>query len=204
MRTQEALQSVAAWVNSRAEKIYFIAVSGGTCAGKSTFANALKEFFGKSDVSIIRLDDYFKDFSDPTLPHGFLGYPQFDVPDAYHLDEIGKDLARLDAGQTVVCPVYDIASNRRISAKGAKIYPRRILVVEGLFTFQIASLYSPLKIYVEASDTIRLLRRIDRDTSQFGIPEGEVNQAFFERFLPLHQQFVQPQRGIADIIVETD
>ena len=93
-----------------------VLIAGASCSGKTTFA----EWLGKnlSKHAIILMDDYFRDHDDPELPPYGGIYPAFDMPEAYHLDELSDDLGRLLSGENVWTPIYQISENKRTGKLG--------------------------------------------------------------------------------------
>lgn len=185
--------------------------AGGTCSGKRFFAELLKEkaFLRGRSVSIIEMDSYFRDIDDPRLPHAGT-FPIFDVPEAYHRDEIRSHVIDLICGRSIRYPKYDIGSNRRVIGETELMEPGDIIVVDGLFAIsELAFLpLSPydgkvdiLRVFIDASMSVRLNRRIKRDTRQFGIREKRVIEAFTDWLLPLHTENVEPQKNDADMII---
>lgn len=202
MNQNHALEYIETWLKRRPRPRILIAVAGGTCSGKTFFSQKIREYFGLDQVSILRLDDFFKDFLDPSLPHDGSGAPIFDVPNSYLSDEYVQDIAKLLSGTAIWSPLYDISQNRRLSSYGEALEPKRIIVAEGLFTIQFLRHLNPLKIYIDTRDDIRCSRRVARDTFMLQVSPEVVTRVFYSRFLPLHHQFVAPQNADADLIVE--
>jgi uridine kinase len=188
----------------KAEQPYFlIAIAGGTCSGKTFFTNRLVSYFHPSKVTVIVLDNYFKDKDDPTLPRDEKGRLLFDTPNSYHHQDFTRDVQTLLSGYPVYQPAYNLSDNHRTSDKGELSVPKPIIVAEGLFVISYLIHLKPLSIYMEASSEIRCKRRIVRDSAMLGIPPDIIEQIFFSRFQPLHDQFVNPQSVLAQIIIKT-
>ena len=201
MRQNDALEFLEVWLKNQTGQVNLVVIAGGTCSGKSYLAGAINNYFGEGDVSVVQLDDYFKDLDDPTLPHDPSGYPIFDLPQSYHRRQINVDVAALLGGNPIDCPVYDIASNRR-TLTTRLIEARKIIVIDGLFSIDFLSHLKHLAIYVDTADALRCERRIERDATRFGVSESIIREVFYAHLLPLHRKYVEPQRSKADILVE--
>lgn len=204
MNSQEGLDQIKAFINSHDAPI-LVLVSGGSCSGKTTFANTLYQELGASVVTLLHLDDYFRNINDPVIPKDSRGCPLFDVPDAYCEEEIVQAITDLLNGQTVWVPRYYVPTNMRISGKGVQAKPNKVLVVDGLFAIHFLARRFPfsINVYVRAEPEIRLQRRINRDTTKYHIPRQYVISYFLNTVMRYHTLFVSPQKELAGIIVDT-
>ena len=57
------------------------------------------------------------------------------------------------------------------------------------------------KIFVDTDADVRILRRILRDVKERGRSLDSVISQYLNTVKPMHQQFVQPSRQYADIVV---
>ena len=76
-------------------------------------------------------------------------------------------------------------------------------MVEGILIFQSRELCQQMdiKIYVDTDADVRILRRITRDVRDRGRSlEGVINQ-YLSTVKPMHEQFVEPSKRNADIII---
>ena len=113
----------------------------------------------------------------------------------YHLQE-------LKAGRAIDCPVYDYANHNR-SNEVQHIEPAPVLIVEGILPFvepELCALFD-YKIFVDTDADERILRRILRDVKERGRSLDSVISQYLNTVKPMHQQFVQPSRQYADIVV---
>jgi uridine kinase len=179
-----------------------ILVAGPTCAGKSHLVKLLSNSL--ESASIVVLDDYFRDIDDPDLPM-IACRTTFDAPMSYHRSEIHGHVEKLMAGNDIECPVYSIASNRRLAQTKA-IRSSAIIIVDGLFAIrELAVRYaSAISVYVEAGEETRLKRRIKRNLETYGISEEATRRNFYGKVLPLQRMYVEPQRIKASIIAIGD
>ena len=188
-------------------EVIVIAVSGGSCSGKSYFCEQLGIKLNSQGVvcAKIILDDYFRDIDDPLLPTGNQGGPLFDNPESYRISEIHNHLMELVDGKPINGPVYNIARNCRISGCSTRKEPEKVILVDGLFAVEIARdiNVTKLNIFIDASPTIRLRRRVERDAQRFDIDPNTIERVFWGRIEPAHQRYVEPQRFHADFVIDS-
>lgn len=176
-----------------------IGIAGGTGSGKTTLTDRLKRHFG-DDVSVVYHDNYYKSHDDLTYEQRCeLNY---DHPDAFDTDLLIEHLAALRAGQEIDCPVYDFTVHNR-SDKTLRIKPSRVLLIEGILIFQNRALRDlmDIKIFVDTDADVRLLRRLSRDVKERGRSLDSVVNQYLSTVKPMHEQFVEPSKRAADIIV---
>ena len=113
-----------------------------------------------------------------------------------------QDLKKLKAGQTIYCPVYDYALHNRTD-QTVEIRPAKVIIVEGILIFQNKELRDLLdiKIFVETDADVRILRRALRDVEERGRSMQSVVEQYLATVKPMHEQFVEPTRKYADIVV---
>ena len=177
----------------------FIGVAGGTGSGKTTLTRHLKEHFGDS-VTVISHDSYYK------LQEG-LTYEErvrqnYDHPDAFDTELLLHHLRELKAGRSIQCPVYSFTDYNRTD-KTVEIAPARVVIVEGILIFHDPALRElfDIKIFVEADADVRILRRCLRDVEDRGRTLESVVKQDLTTTKPMHEQFVEPSRKHADIVV---
>ena len=83
------------------------------------------------------------------------------------------------------------------------ICPSKVVIVEGILIFQDPALRDMLdiKIFVETDADVRILRRALRDVRDRGRTLESVIAQYLATVKPMHEQFVEPSRKYADIIV---
>ena len=84
-----------------------------------------------------------------------------------------------------------------------EIRPTKVVIVEGILIFQSKELRDLLdiKIFVETDADVRILRRALRDVEERGRSLESVVNQYLTTVKPMHEQFVEPTRKFADIIV---
>ena len=126
----------------------------------------------------------------------------YDHPNAFDTDMLIEHLKQLRQGHSVVCPVYDYTVHDR-SKDTIIIKPARVIIVEGILIFENRELCDQMdiKIYVDADADVRILRRIVRDVRDRGRSLDSVINQYLATVKPMHEQFVEPSKRNADIIV---
>lgn len=176
-----------------------IGIAGGTGSGKTTLTRKLQETFGP-DVSVVYHDNYYK-------RHDGMTYAQraalnYDHPDAFDTVLMVEHLRQLLDGRSVQCPVYDYTVHNR-SDETIEVRPTKVMIVEGILIFENKALRDlmDIKIFVDTDADVRILRRILRDVKERGRSLDSVISQYLTTVKPMHEQFVQPSRQYADIVV---
>ena len=177
-----------------------IGIAGGTGSGKTSIAKSLLEEYGEGEVVVIEQDAYYRDLSDLSIEERQL--QNFDHPDAIDLELFNQQLIALIKGQSVDMPVYDFATHSRKS-ETQKIDPHHVIVVEGILTLHYSSLRElmDIKIFVDTPDDIRFIRRMSRDVEERSRTVQSVIDQYLKTVRQMHQQFVEPSKYFADIII---
>ncbi len=175
-----------------------IGIAGGTGSGKTTLTKHLASHFG-TDISVVHHDNYYKK---QDLPFEERCKQNYDHPDAFDTELMIADLKKLKAGQTIYCPVYDYSIHNRTD-RTIEIKPTKVVIVEGILIFQNKRLRDlmDIKIFVETDADVRILRRALRDVEQRGRSLESVVNQYLTTVKPMHEQYVEPTRKFADIIV---
>lgn len=179
--------------------IMTIGIAGGTGSGKTTLTEQIRKKFG-DDISVVYHDNYYK-------AHTGMTYEQraklnYDHPDAFETELMIEHLKQLRAGEPVLCPVYDFTQHNR-SDKTVEIPPKKVIIIEGILVFQSKKLRElmDIKIFVDTDADVRILRRIIRDTEERERSVQSVVDQYLNTVKPMHEQFVEPSKRYADIIV---
>lgn len=180
-------------------KTMIIGIAGGTGSGKTTLTEHLRERFGEG-ISVVYHDNYYK-------RHDELTYEErcrlnYDHPDAYDTDMMVEHLEMLKNGLPIECPTYDYTVHNR-SGKTVTIAPSRVIIVEGILIFSDPALRDMMdvKIFVDTDADVRILRRISRDVQERARSLDSVINQYLTTVKPMHEQFVEPSKRYADIIV---
>lgn len=180
-----------------------IGIAGGTGSGKTTLVNRLLQKLDANQVGLLSQDSYYNQTND--LSPEERTTINFDHPDSIDFDLLIQHLKELKAGKTIKQPVYSFVSHNRTN-DFLNTAPKNVLIIEGILIFSNEQLRSLLdiKIFVQAEDDIRLLRRIKRDLSERGRTIDEVLTRYQTTLKPMHEKFIAPTKKFADLIVPTD
>ncbi|MGW7558057.1 uridine kinase family protein [Streptomyces sp. NPDC054757] len=139
-----------------------VLLAGPSGSGKSSLAE-------RADLPVLRLDDFYKEAGDPTLPQ-VPGSPDidWDSPLSWDADAAVTAVQELcRTGRTTV-PVYDIAASARTGHEALDIGPAAVFIAEGIFAADIVRRCEELGLLADAlclrgrpSTTFR--RRLMRD-----------------------------------------
>lgn len=175
-----------------------IGVAGGSGSGKTTIADALIEAI--DGVASIKHDAYYR--HQPHLSFEERSRVNYDHPDSLETDLLVGHLESLRSGQPVHQPVYDFAQHLR-SPESVVVAPAPVVVVEGILVFAEAPLRSlmDLKVYVDTDPDLRLARRLERDIHERGRTTESVLAQYLATVRPMHEEFVEPSKRHADIII---
>lgn len=167
----------------------FIGIAGGIGSGKTTLTRHLKEHFGDA-VTVIGHDSYYKRQDGKTYEER--SKVNYDHPDAFETSLLVEHLKALKAGRSIQCPVYSYVDHNRTD-ETVEVFPTKVIIVEGILIFQDPTLRDmfDIKIFVETDADVRILRRT---------LESVITQ-YLTTVKPMHEQYVEPSRKYADIIV---
>ncbi|HWS43686.1 MAG TPA: uridine kinase [Pseudoflavonifractor sp.] len=176
-----------------------IGIAGGTGSGKTTLTQHLVDHFG-DDVSVVYHDNYYK--AHPNMTYEARAALNYDHPDAFDTDLMVEDMKALCSGKTIHCPVYDYTIHNR-SDRTVEVSPTKVVIVEGILIFHPRELRElmDIKIFVDTDADVRILRRILRDVKERGRSLDGVISQYLNTVKPMHEQYVQPSRQYADIVV---
>lgn len=177
-----------------------IGVAGGTGSGKTTVAHEILKRAGTEQISLIQHDAYYKDLSNLSLAQRAM--MNFDHPDALDNELLIVHLKKLKAGGTVEVPVYDFTTHSR-TGQTRHVEPHRVILMEGILIFADKALrrLMDVKIYVDTDADIRFIRRLQRDIAERDRTMESVIRQYLATVRPMHQEFVEPSKRYADIII---
>ena len=176
-----------------------IGIAGGTGSGKSTLADNIKKEFEK-DISMLSHDYYYK--NNDTLSYEERCKLNFDHPDAFDTELLCEHIQALKARKSIDMPVYDYSVHNR-SDETIQVNPAPVIVLEGILIFAEPKLCElmDIKVFVDTDADVRILRRIIRDVKHRGRSLDSVIDQYLTTVKPMHEQFVEPSKRRADIII---
>jgi len=180
-----------------------IGIAGGTGSGKTTVVNQILNELPADEVTVISQDSYYSENSN--LSYKERTKINFDHPKAIDFDLLVSHLKALKKGKIVEQPIYSFVTHNRTSDT-LVTHPRKVIIVEGILIFnnkELRDLFD-IKIFVHADADERLIRRTRRDITERGRDINEVLTRYQETLKPMHQQFIEPTKNFADIIIPND
>ncbi|MFB6146677.1 MAG: uridine kinase [Halobacteriaceae archaeon] len=178
---------------------YIIGIGGGTGAGKTTIATRITEIV-ESDITLVSLDNYYCDQTDVPLEER--KERNYDHPDAIDWDLLIDHLEALARGDPVEMPQYDFERHTR-APETTVVDPDPIVILEGIFSLYHDAILETLDlaIYVQTDADVRVLRRLQRDVADRDRTVESVIDQYLSTVKPMHEQFVEPTKRDADIII---
>jgi len=177
-----------------------IGIAGGTGCGKTTVVDQILNELPDGEVGVISQDSYYKDTS-------HLSYDErikinFDHPRSIDFKLLREHLSELKKGNTIEQPVYSFVEHNR-TGDTIITHPRKVIIIEGILILSKLKLRDmfDIKIFVHADSDERLIRRLKRDIAERGRDLDEVLTRYQTTLKPMHQQFIEPMKEYADIII---
>ncbi len=177
-----------------------IGIAGGTGSGKTTVVNNILNNLNSQNVLVISQDNYYKAHND--LSFAEREEINFDHPRSIDFDLLTENIQDLKNGKTIEQPIYSFITHSR-KDETIITYPKEVIIVEGILVFthpELRELFD-LKIFVQTDSDERLIRRITRDIKERGRDLDEVINRYRNTLKPMHEQFIEPSKVHADIIV---
>ena len=179
--------------------ICIVGIAGGSASGKTTIVNNIKELF-QNDIELISHDNYYLSNDDKTMEERVkLNYYHPSSFDTYKMIE---DVKKLKEGEIIYRPVYDYTQHTR-AKEVVEVHPKKVIILEGILILEDPRLRDlmDIKVFVDTDADERLMRRILRDTQERGRTVESVLNQYVTTVKPMHEQFVEPSKKYADIII---
>jgi uridine kinase len=180
-----------------------IGIAGGTGSGKTTVVHQIMNELPSTEVGVISQDSYYKETNN--LSYEERTKINFDHPRAIDFDLLISHLKDLKAGKVIDQPIYSFITHNRTDDT-ISTHPRKVMIVEGILIFtnpEIRDLFD-IKVFVHADSDERLIRRLKRDIAERGRDMEEVLTRYQTTLKPMHDQFIEPTKAFADIIIPND
>lgn len=177
-----------------------IGIAGGTGSGKTTVVNQIINELQHDEVDVIYQDSYYMDTSHLTFEER--KRINFDHPKSIDFDLLHEHLSSLKAGVPIEQPIYSFKEHNR-TGKTVTTLPRKVMIVEGILILahqEVRDMFD-IKMFVHADSDERLIRRLKRDIQERGRDLDEVLNRYQTTLKPMHQQFIEPTKEFADIII---
>lgn len=181
------------------ENIMIIGIAGGTGSGKTTLTQRIKEAFA-DDVVVLSHDYYYK--SNANLTFEERTKLNYDHPNAFDTDLLIEHMRALKEGKTIHHPVYSFVEHTRLE-ETVETKPAKVIILEGILIFENKELCDlmDIKVFVDTDADLRLIRRLLRDVKERGRDLDSVINQYTQTVKPMHEEFVDPSKKRADIII---
>jgi uridine kinase len=172
-----------------------IGIAGGTGSGKTTVVHQIMNELPEAEVGIISQDSYYKQNVGMS----------YEERSNINFELLAQHLKELKNGKTIDQPVYSFVTHNRTDDT-ISTHPRKVMIVEGILILTNPELREmfDVKVFVHADSDERLIRRLKRDIAERGRDMEEVLNRYQTTLKPMHQQFIEPTKAFADIIIPND
>jgi uridine kinase len=177
-----------------------IGIAGGTGCGKTTVVNQIINELPDEEVGVISQDSYYHDLSHLSLSER--RETNFDHPNSIDFKLLGEHLKLLRSGTSIQQPVYSFLECNRTD-ETVPTHPTKVIIVEGILILTNPEIRKmrDIKIFVHADSDERLIRRLKRDVNERGWDLDETLEKYQTILKPMHDQFIEPTKEYADIII---
>ena len=180
-----------------------IGIAGGTGSGKTTVVKQILNELPQEEVTVISQDSYYS-------KNDHLSFQErcninFDHPNAIDFDLLINHVHELKKGNVVEQPIYSFTTHNRVQDT-LITHPKKVVIVEGILILTNKDLRDliDIKVFVHADSDERLIRRLKRDIHERGRDINEVLDRYQSTLKPMHQEFIEPTKNYADIIIPND
>lgn len=185
------------------QKPFIIGISGGSGSGKTTFVRELSKAFPPDQVCILSQDNYYKPREQQVIDNA--GEKNFDLPESFKEEEYHQDVLKLLNGEDVVLKEY-VYNNPDAEPKLITYKSAPVVIIEGIFVFHFKDVSDLMdfKIFIDADEHTKLIRRIQRDQSERNYPIEDVLYRYQHHVFPSYQKFILPYKQQCDIVVNNN
>ncbi len=185
---------------TRSGRPVVLGVAGGSGSGKSTVVREVTRILGSEVVSVLRHDAYYRDQSHLEFEERV--EVNYDHPDSLETELLIRHVEAILQRETVDVPTYDFTTHTRRAETG-RVEPHPLLILDGILILADRELRElmDLKVYVDTEADVRLMRRTRRDMRKRGRSAESVMAQFEATVRPMHQEFVEPSKRYADMLV---
>ena len=179
----------------------FIGIAGGTASGKSAIAKHLVSHFKDNLCATIKVDSYYHDLKHLSMQER--EKTNFDSPESIDFNLLLDHITKLRNNNPIKVPVYDYKTHTR-SSDYSEVYSQKIIIIEGLYALYnnlVKDIFN-IKVFVDTDESIRLERRIKRDIKKRQRTYESVVKQFNSMVNPMHNQYVEPTKSHADMIIK--
>ena len=180
-----------------------LGIAGGTGSGKTTVVNQILNELPTAEVTVISQDSYYK--QNDHLTYNERSNINFDHPNAIDFDLLIDHVKELKKGNSIDQPIYSFVTHNRVKDT-LKTFPKKVVIIEGILIYTNKTLRDliDIKVFVHADSDERLIRRLRRDISERGRDLNEVLERYQSTLKPMHEEFIEPTKNFADLIIPND
>lgn len=180
-----------------------IGISGGSGSGKTSFIKAIEEQFSDDEVCIISQDNYYLKREEQHTDEN--GIKNFDLPESIDPKRLLNDLQLIMQGQDIEITEY-VFNNELRTAKTIAIHSAPVVLIEGLFIYHFEELKDAFdyKIFINAKDNLKVIRRIKRDQIERNYPLDDVLYRYEYHVMPSFEKYILPYKEDCDIVVNNN
>lgn len=177
-----------------------LGIAGGSASGKTTVVDKILDVLAGEPIALLDMDSYYRDLGH--MPREERQTINFDHPDAIDNPLLLAHIDRLKDGKGVDKPIYSFTEHTRMPGT-TRVEPGRVIIVEGILALATRELRDKMdiKIFVEADDDVRFIRRLTRDVKERGRSIDAVVGQYLGTVRPMHLTFVEPSKRYADVII---
>lgn len=180
-----------------------LGIAGGTGSGKTTVVKQILNELPEEEVTVISQDSYYR-------KNDHLSFKErcninFDHPNAIDFDLLIGHVKELKDGNVIEQPIYSFATHNRVQDT-VITHPKKVVIIEGILILTSKELREliDIKVFVHADSDERLIRRLRRDIDERGRDINEVLGRYQSTLKPMHQEFIEPTKNYADLIIPND
>lgn len=202
-RPNKVLSDFRSFAEIKNQFMLIIGIAGGTGSGKTTVVRQIMNELPEQEVGVISQDSYYRE--NHNLSYEERALINFDHPRSIDFELLVQHLKELKAGNVIEQPVYSFVTHNR-TEDTVITHPRKVMIVEGILILTNPELREmfDVKVFVHADSDERLIRRLKRDIAERGRDMEEVLSRYQKTLKPMHEQFIEPTKAYADIIIPND
>ena len=177
-----------------------IGIAGGTGSGKTSVVDKIVNALPPNYVAVVPVDSYYNDTTNLTDEERRA--INFDHPDAFDWKLLLQQVKQLKHGNAIEQPIYSYIQSNRLQ-RTVHVEPKPVIIIEGIMALINPELRKmmDLKVFVDTDGDERLIRNIRRDIVERGRTAEIVMQRYLDVLKPMHEQFIEPTKRFADIII---
>ncbi len=185
------------------QKRYVIGVCGGSGSGKTTLVQMLRDSFSEKEICLLSQDDFYIPRENQQIDEN--GVVDFDRLTSIDLSKFQDSLKQLVEGQSLSLQEY-VFNNEQAESKIKHIHPATIIIVEGLFILHSEELKAmmDLTIFIDTKDSLKVIRRIQRDQTERNYPLDDVLYRYEHHVLPSYRKYIAPHKEEADMVINNN